>query len=148
MLSEIPRSLFPPSPPPFSLSHHPSITIPPSASHDSAILIVPSPPLLARFQRWRHFGIRLPMVTTIVFHGLIFLGVSTLASVSLSFFGWDVVHRRDSRSLPHRGTVQETLPSSEMEKINTSSVAPAAASFVENNPSEPPLKRSRISSIL
>ena len=68
---------------PIAFSLSPSITIPPSASHDSAILIVLSLSVfLARFQRWRHFGIRLPMVTSIVFHGLIFL-VSTRASPSV-----------------------------------------------------------------
>ena len=69
LLSEIPIA--------FSPFHYGSSVAP--ASHDSAILIVlslPSSPRLARFQRWRHFGIRLPMVTSIVFHGLIFLLVS------------------------------------------------------------------------
>ena len=75
LLSEIPIA--------FSPFHYGSSVAP--ASHDSAILIVlslPSSPRLARFQRWRHFGIRLPMVTSIVFHGLIFL-VSTRASPSV-----------------------------------------------------------------
>ena len=99
LLSEIPIA--------FSPFHYGSSVAP--ASHDSAILIVlflslASSPRLARFQRWRHFGIRLPMVTSIVFHGLIFLLVSL---PSLSLLGCRR-RRRDSRSFPHR-TVQETL---------------------------------------